>query len=120
MEMLAIVDEYYLSSTGKMIELAAAPRDRPLFVFPAEAQAARQLRQMQRLQSAKMLSDDPARAYQQVVGFMDGRILVALTAQQFQVLVNGLVSADLSNVSQLNVINITGPGHGGTGPRLQL
>src|SRR4029077_9427699 len=54
-----------------------------------------------------LLADNRINPDQLVVGFMDGRVLVALTAQQFQVLVNGLINADLQNVNQLNVINIT-------------
>jgi hypothetical protein len=54
----------------------------------------------------RLLADNRINPDQLVVGFLDGRVLVALTAQQFQVLINGLINADLQNVNQLNVISV--------------
>jgi len=54
----------------------------------------------------QLLSGNRINPDQLVVGFMNGRVLVALTAQQFQVLINGLINADLQNVNQVNIINI--------------
>jgi hypothetical protein len=65
-----------------------------------------QARQIATRLTDQLLSGNRINPDQMVVGFMDGRVLVALTAQQFQVLINGLINADLQNVNQLNVINI--------------
>lgn len=66
-----------------------------------------QARQIALQVTDRLLSNNTIKPDQLVVGFMDGRALVALTAQQFQVLVGGLANAELQNPGQLNVMNIT-------------
>jgi hypothetical protein len=65
--MLAIVDEYYLSSTGKMIEVGYALREKPILVFPVDHGSALRLRRTQGDRPLTLLSGDPAQAYDQVV-----------------------------------------------------
>jgi len=67
-----------------------------------------QARQIALQLTNQLLSGNQINADQLVVGFMDGRVLVALNSQQFQILVNGLANAELQpNVNQLNTVNIT-------------
>jgi hypothetical protein len=66
--MLAIVDEYYLSSTGKMIELGHARREKPILVFPIDHGAVLRLCRTRGDLPLSVLSGEPAQAYDQVVG----------------------------------------------------
>jgi len=67
-----------------------------------------QARQIALQLTEQLLTANRINPDQLVVGFMDGRVLVALNSQQFQILVNGLANAELQqNVNQLNIINVT-------------
>jgi hypothetical protein len=66
-----------------------------------------QARQIALQLTEQLLAKNTINPDQFVVGFMDGKVMVALTAQQFDILINGLINADLQNVNQLNIISFT-------------